>query len=265
MLVVAGVRGILKVINLLSFELEATLRGHGHDIDDLTVHPVDLNLVLSASKDESVRLWNIKNEVCIAIFGGENAHRDDVLSIDVHPLGTCFASSGMDTSIKIWNLASPSLQRAISDSYMETSLLHTPLAPLFEQMPLFSTTQVHKDYVDTVAWVGNLILTKSTSNRAALWAPDPDRYPVSEATCIYLIHIHEVQWSVIFHLLVCLGCDLCAPRVPTQRLQYLVCSIRSVCPTGSARSRDLEGKGIANARSIAFGSILHSSHIVSSY
>lgn len=179
MLVVAGVRGILKVINAQTFELEATLRGHGHDIDDLAVHPVDLNLVLSASKDESIRLWNIRTSICIAIFGGERAHRDDVLSIDVHPLGNCFVSGGMDTSIKVWNLASPLLQRAVADSYSDPSVTSVPFQTVFEQIPLFSTTQLHKDYVDTVVWVGNLILSKSTSNRAALWAPDPERYAVS--------------------------------------------------------------------------------------
>jgi polycomb protein EED len=176
LLVVAGIRGILKVINAVSFELEIVLRGHGNDIDDLCVHPVDANLVLSASKDESIRLWNIKTATCIAIFAGEGGHRDDVLSIDIHPLGNCFVSGGMDTSVKIWNLMAPELQTAVLKSYSHCSIL--PFETSHQQFPLFSSTLLHKDYVDAVAWVGNLILSKSTSNRAALWAPDPARYNV---------------------------------------------------------------------------------------
>jgi polycomb protein EED len=96
LLVVAGLRGILKVINCTTFVLEGALLGHGNSVNDLRTHPVNDELVLSASKDDSIRLWNLRTSVCIAIYGGEKGHIHGVLAIDVNPLGNCFLSSGID-------------------------------------------------------------------------------------------------------------------------------------------------------------------------
>lgn len=97
MLIVAGLRGILKCINCATFVIDATLFGHGNAINDLRRHVTDDALIFSASKDESIRLWNIRSAVCVAVFAGEKGHRDEVLSLDVHLLGHCFVSTGMDT------------------------------------------------------------------------------------------------------------------------------------------------------------------------
>ncbi|XP_073148413.1 polycomb group protein FIE1-like isoform X2 [Henckelia pumila] len=60
---------------------------------------------MSASKDESVRLWNIHTEICILIFSGAGRHRNEVLSVDLHPSDMYrIASCGMDNNVKIWSL-----------------------------------------------------------------------------------------------------------------------------------------------------------------
>lgn len=210
LLIVGGFRGILKVINCITFELEDSLLGHGNAINDLRTHPVDPNLVFSASKDESIRLWNVAKGQCVAIFGGDKGHRDEVLSIDVHPIGNCFLSTGMDTSIKIWNLNDAYVPSAISRSYDEDSNsdLGNEQHPFIQQMPLYSTTFIHNDYVDCARWMGDCILSKSTKSKAILWAPDATRSANAALTLKEFQYKDAHIWFLRFDL--CIPLDLLA-------------------------------------------------------
>eukprot|EP00945_MAST-04E_sp_MAST-4E-sp1_P003401 g3401.t1 len=132
LLVVGGYKGIAKVIDCRKQCMVNALIGHGNSINEISVHPVDEYLVFTASKDESIRLWNVANGVCIAIFAGDQGHRDEVLSLDVHLVGNCFASCGMDNTVKVWALDSEKLVSAVEDSYdvqQGVSRLYVPSAP----------------------------------------------------------------------------------------------------------------------------------------
>lgn len=93
LLAVGGVRGVVKVINASRQEVARTLVGHGAMINDVKWHPITPSMLLTASKDESIRLWNVATNTCVAVFAGEAGHRDDVLSVSIHPIGNCFASA----------------------------------------------------------------------------------------------------------------------------------------------------------------------------
>ncbi|KXZ50387.1 hypothetical protein GPECTOR_16g560 [Gonium pectorale] len=117
LLLVAGEKALMRVLDVSRGCLVATLSGHGKGINDIAVHPSRPHLVLTGSDDESVRLWNIRTRTCVAIFSGEGGHRNKVLSLDFHPWdGHRFLSSGMDCAIKIWSVAA--LERLIADSEM---------------------------------------------------------------------------------------------------------------------------------------------------
>ena len=184
LLCVAGVRGVIKVLDPVLQRLVTILRGHGSDIYDLKVSPMHNNQLLSASVDESIRLWNLESFACVAIFAGHHGHREAVLSISWHPMGDQFASAGMDKSIRLWKTGEDSrVVEALQASQVVTSTGdRTSFHPHCEQFPYFATDKVHLNYVDCVQFVGDLILSKSTYNSIVLWLPDIPESAASKVT-----------------------------------------------------------------------------------
>ncbi|GAB4817599.1 hypothetical protein N2152v2_004645 [Parachlorella kessleri] len=169
LLLLAGKNALLRVINCATGTLEASLEGHGQPINDIAVHPIHPDWVVTASKDNSLRLWNIKTKVCVLIFVGTGSHRNEVLSVDWKAgEEDLLASAGMDDYIMIWSLRE---HRAL----LEQSSSWQPSGKSFPTQhvttPLFSTERVHWNYVDCVRWLGGMILSKSVDNRIIAWRP----------------------------------------------------------------------------------------------
>eukprot|EP00172_Hildenbrandia_rubra_P000323 Plantae.Rhodophyta-Hildenbrandia_rubra.ctg11516.p1 GENE.Plantae.Rhodophyta-Hildenbrandia_rubra.ctg11516~~Plantae.Rhodophyta-Hildenbrandia_rubra.ctg11516.p1 ORF type:complete len:463 (-),score=53.86 Plantae.Rhodophyta-Hildenbrandia_rubra.ctg11516:558-1946(-) len=193
--VAGGLKGVLRVISTRQRKHLASLIGHGDAINDVKVHPRDPALVLTASKDESLRLWNLRTFATVAVFAGLKGHRGDVLYADFDLDGNRFASCGIDNSIRVWDMNNKKIQDSIAESHKAADLgngdgfMYTDehgevrkfRIPII-QFPVYHSRKVHKHYVDCVKWLGNLLLSKSVHNRILLWKMDVDRRELASAT-----------------------------------------------------------------------------------
>lgn len=172
LLIIGGARGVIRIIQPSKRECTQHLKGHGSSVNDLKLHPFEPRLLLSASRDHSIRLWNMATETCVAIFGGLEGHRDEVLSVDFHLSGKKIVSGGMDHALKIWPLDGEKITTAINDSFtFNQNKSRTPFKTAKNQFPMFTTRDVHRNYVDSVAWYGNCVMSKSCENSIVLWKP----------------------------------------------------------------------------------------------
>ncbi|RYH19539.1 hypothetical protein EON65_25980 [archaeon] len=152
------------------------LYGHGESINEIKTHPTHPHILLTCSADRSIRMWNINTLVCISIFAGEKGHTENVIDIDIHPLGNVMVSGGADTNIMIWNLQDPCLLNTIAQSDKHSAADKFTFPTYIQQVPLYTTNRVHVGYIDMCVWVHDLLLTKSTNDRIVLWAVDANRY-----------------------------------------------------------------------------------------
>lgn len=154
----------IKVLNVRTGELSATLIGHGDSVNDLAISPVDPTIIASVSIDHSLRLWSLhpsheKQPLGAVCYG--QGHKDQILTLSYHPKGKYILTAGMDTKINLW---------AVPDDLKE----HTGTdKPVMVHYPHFSTTEIHTDFIDCIQWYNDLIFSHACrEGKIILWSID---------------------------------------------------------------------------------------------
>ena len=78
--------------------LRTICRGHESDITRLAWSP-DGRFLAAASRDETVRIWEVETGKCRTVLKG---HKDSVFCVAWSPEGKTLASGGADNTIRLW-------------------------------------------------------------------------------------------------------------------------------------------------------------------
>ncbi|KAF7683552.1 Polycomb protein eed [Astathelohania contejeani] len=149
-LLLAGKMGIIKIIDIKKPAFILHLKGHGGAINDLKVKN---GFLFSASEDMTIRMWNMKTKKVVQIFGGYAGHRDHVLSVSISLCGKYLVSAGTDCMIKLWRIP------------------ENPTKLECQYFPIYSSSLIHRSYISIVEFYGQLVASKSISNRIVFIKP----------------------------------------------------------------------------------------------
>jgi platelet-activating factor acetylhydrolase IB subunit alpha len=113
-----------------------TLIGHDHIVSAVRFIPSSANLLVSASRDQSLRIWDVTTGYCMKKIDGHTGWVRDVCpSFD----GRYLVSTGDDTSVRLWDISQPTPECKLTmvghDNFNECCALAPPasyqhLAPL---------------------------------------------------------------------------------------------------------------------------------------
>ncbi|KAI7865053.1 WD40-repeat-containing domain protein [Mucor mucedo] len=151
LLAVGGTDGLVRIISVANSEEISILKGHTKLIYDVQSHPQSDNIILSTSKDGTVRLWDVDQSKCIAIFEA------DATVTCFNPSGESFVSGNARGEIRVWNV--PSTTETMDDEPITVQKKDSHLV-----------RKMHGDsYIDCIRMANGNVMTKSINGKIECW------------------------------------------------------------------------------------------------
>ncbi|KAF9586628.1 hypothetical protein BGW38_000690 [Lunasporangiospora selenospora] len=154
----AGTDKMIHVTSLARSKELVRLSGHSHTITDIQAHPTKDEFLLSASKDGTVRMWNILTGKCIAIF----EIKASVVCFDPTSDGRTFLTGGYNGEIREWRVPEEIVE-------MQNPEGNTIVIPVTENRVL--QQNLHTARIDCIRFAKGKVLSKSVNGKVEYWDP----------------------------------------------------------------------------------------------
>ncbi|KAK9760287.1 hypothetical protein K7432_015862 [Basidiobolus ranarum] len=147
----AGQDTHIHIVSVACSKEVRKLQGHAGPITDLQVSPKDDRHILSASRDGTVRLWDVDSEICLHIYN----IKASVVCFD--PTGTTFLTGGYTGDIREWSIPDLTL---IQPQYSSHSILK------------MYGNKLQAGRIDCMRYIENNVLSKTINGKVELWNPN---------------------------------------------------------------------------------------------
>jgi len=196
-LAAAGETGNIRIICPYKLQIISTIEGHlSQRINELKFSIRVPELLLSASQDCTLKLFNVKTETVVAIFGGSEGHVDEVLCCDFNMSEDKMVSGSMDHSLKIWSTGTEAIKKKIQESQTyDSKTTKEAFSTVQMHFPLMTTRDIHNNYVDCCRFYGNFILSKTVDDYISMWKPadDLDKETALTPKPYTKVYVHDCQ------------------------------------------------------------------------
>jgi len=241
-LVAAGKDGVVKVVNVENPSHSYSLTGHRNTIRDLK--PMDdSDFCFSCSDDLTIRLWNLRTRVQVAIFQGILCHADSITAIDLHHSQNVLVSAGLDRSVLLWTTESTiHAEKLLSKRWNSdftscygVRCARKRFATRLITQPVFVTYRVHSAGVTQVKFYHDLLVSQDSTGQICVWQPNPAR-----ASCSFIL-VHSLRPGNVtrFALSASLGLLSCVAK---ETQEVLVWNLMDVVGTAVVSKKGKTGE-----------------------
>jgi hypothetical protein len=194
----AGDAGFIRVFDVAKGKLKTTLVGHGAGvINELATHPKYPWIFASASRDQSIRVWDLRRwndkhqSATVMILGAGHGHCESILSIGWHGSGRYLVSGGFDNRVCVWTVPDLAPHSSFWDEISPKRVKRRAETVRTIYYPHFVSAAIHKRWVDCVQFYGDIVISKAADEHTiVLWTitgfnshlepPDPTLAPKVE-------------------------------------------------------------------------------------